>query len=42
MNERLRVIYGEQCQLKLKSTPEEGTSVTMQIPDTAGEVLASA
>jgi sensor histidine kinase YesM len=42
VNERLRVIYGEQYQLKLKSTPEHGTSVTMEIPDTAGEVLASA
>jgi two-component system LytT family sensor kinase len=42
VNERLRVIYGEQYQLKLRSTPEAGTSVTMEIPETAGEVLASA
>ena len=30
VNERLRVIYGEHCQLRLKSTPEQGTSVSME------------
>ncbi len=32
VNERLRVIYGEQCQLRLRSEPAEGTSVRMEIP----------
>jgi two-component system LytT family sensor kinase len=42
VNERLRVIYGEQVQLKLRSAPGEGTSVTMEIPDAVGEARASA
>ena len=42
VNERLRVIYGEHCQLRLKSTPGEGTSVRMEMPDMASEVRASA
>ena len=43
VNERLRVIYGEGCQLQLESTLDRGTSVTMTIPDTvATEVRASA
>jgi two-component system LytT family sensor kinase len=33
VNERLRVIYGEHCQLKLQSEPYAGTSVKMEIPD---------
>jgi sensor histidine kinase YesM len=33
VNERLRVIYGEHCQLKLSSEPHAGTSVRMEIPD---------
>jgi sensor histidine kinase YesM len=42
VNERLRVIYGEHCQLRLKSTPDQGTSVSMELPDMANEVRASA
>jgi two-component system LytT family sensor kinase len=43
VNERLRVIYGEACQLRLRSTPDAGTSVSMEIPDTVlPEVRASA
>jgi len=42
VNERLRVIYGEQYGLKLRSTPDEGTSVTMEIPDVSALVTASA
>jgi two-component system LytT family sensor kinase len=43
VNERLRVIYGEGCQLRLRSAPEAGTSVSMEIPDTMlPEVRASA
>lgn len=43
VNERLRVIYGEQCQLRLQSAPADGTSVSMEIPDmVAPEVRASA
>jgi two-component system LytT family sensor kinase len=42
VNERLRVIYGEQYGLKLRSTPDEGTSVTMEIPDVSALVRASA
>ncbi len=42
VNERLRVIYGEHCQLRLRSTPGEGTSVSMELPDILGEVRASA
>ena len=42
VNERLRVIYGEQYGLKLRSTPDEGTSVSMDIPDVSALVKASA
>jgi two-component system LytT family sensor kinase len=42
VNERLQVIYGEQCRLRLRSTPEDGTSVSMDLPDLAVEVRASA
>jgi two-component system LytT family sensor kinase len=43
VSERLRVIYGERCQLQLESTLDQGTSVTMEIPDAAmTEVRASA
>jgi sensor histidine kinase YesM len=42
VNERLRVIYGEHCRLRLRSTPDEGTSVSMELPDVAAEVRASA
>jgi len=34
VNERLRVIYGEGCQVRLRSAPDVGTSVSMEIPDT--------
>jgi two-component system, LytTR family, sensor kinase len=33
VNERLRTIYGDHYQLKLKSAPGQGTSVTLQIPE---------
>jgi two-component system LytT family sensor kinase len=33
VNERLRVIYGEACQLRIQSEPEAGTSVSMEIPN---------
>jgi sensor histidine kinase YesM len=32
VNERLRVIFGTQCQLAITSTPGEGTCVRLQIP----------
>jgi two-component system LytT family sensor kinase len=35
VNERLRVIYGAGCQLKLKSIPGEGTWASVEIPETA-------
>jgi two-component system LytT family sensor kinase len=35
VNERLRTIYGVACQLKLKSTPGEGTWASMEIPEIA-------
>jgi len=35
VNERLRVIYGEQCRLRLRSEPDGGTSVSMDIPHLA-------
>ncbi|HXE79315.1 MAG TPA: histidine kinase [Vicinamibacterales bacterium] len=35
VNERLRVIYGEQCRLRLRSEPNAGTSVSMDIPHLA-------
>jgi two-component system LytT family sensor kinase len=33
VNERLRVIYGEACQLRIQSEPDAGTSVSMDIPN---------
>jgi two-component system, LytTR family, sensor kinase len=33
VNERLRVIYGASCQLKLQSVPGQGTSVRLEIPE---------
>ena len=43
VNERLRVIYGEQCRLRLRSAPEAGTSVSMDIPNiTVAEERVSA
>jgi two-component system LytT family sensor kinase len=42
VNERLRVIYGEHCQLRLSSTAGQGTSVSMELPDMIAEVRASA
>ena len=33
VNERLRTIYGAQCQLKLKSAPGQGMSVSFKIPE---------
>jgi two-component system LytT family sensor kinase len=33
VNERLRVIYGASCQLRLHSVPGRGTSVQLDIPD---------
>jgi two-component system LytT family sensor kinase len=35
VNERLRTIYGVACQLKLKSTPGEGTWASVEIPEIA-------
>jgi two-component system, LytTR family, sensor kinase len=35
VNERLRTIYGAHCQLKLKSVPGAGTSVSIEIPELA-------
>jgi len=35
VNERLRTIYGAHCQLKLKSAPGQGTSVSVEIPELA-------
>jgi two-component system, LytTR family, sensor kinase len=35
VNERLRTIYGAHCQLKLKSSPGQGTSVSLEIPELA-------
>jgi two-component system, LytTR family, sensor kinase len=32
VNERLRTIYGESCQLRLKSVPGEGTVASLEIP----------
>jgi two-component system, LytTR family, sensor kinase len=43
VGERLRVIYGETCQIRLESILDRGTTVTLEIPDTAAaEVRASA
>ena len=35
VNERLRTIYGAHYQLKLRSTPGQGTSVSLEIPELA-------
>jgi two-component system LytT family sensor kinase len=35
VNERLRVIYGASCQLRIQSAPGQGTSVWLDIPDLA-------
>jgi len=35
VNERLRTIYGEGCQLKLKSSPGQGTWASVEIPEIA-------
>ena len=32
-NERLKVIYGESCQLELEAAPERGTIARVRIPD---------
>jgi sensor histidine kinase YesM len=32
VNERLRTIYGESCQLRLHSVPGEGTVASLDIP----------
>jgi two-component system, LytTR family, sensor kinase len=37
VNERLRVIYGEGCQLRLTSTPGKGTRARMEIPELVTE-----
>jgi two-component system LytT family sensor kinase len=38
VNERLRTIYGENYQLKLRSVPGQGTSASVEIPElTASE-----
>jgi two-component system, LytTR family, sensor kinase len=42
VNERLRVIYGANCQLKLKSSPETGTCVRMEIPEIVADERVSA
>ena len=42
VNERLKVIYGAQCQLKLRSTTGRGTCATMVIPEpSAAQRLAT-
>ena len=35
VNERLRVIYGASCQLRLHSVAGVGTSVRLEVPDMA-------
>ena len=35
VNERLRTIYGEGCQLKLRSSPGQGTWASVEIPEIA-------
>ena len=42
VNERLRVIYGASCQLRIQSEPGRGTSVSLVIPDLAGAERISA
>jgi len=33
VNERLKVIYGEGCQLRLSRIPERGTLARLEIPE---------
>ncbi len=42
VNERLRVIYGAGCQVRLTSTPGQGTSVRIEIPEIVIPERASA
>jgi sensor histidine kinase YesM len=42
VNERLRVIYGATCQIRLHSIAGEGTSVRLEIPELAVPERASA
>ncbi len=42
VNERLRVIYGAGCQVRLASTPGQGTSVRIEIPEIVVPERASA
>jgi two-component system LytT family sensor kinase len=42
VNERLRVIYGASCQLRLHSVAGVGTSVRLEVPDTAAPERISA
>ena len=42
VNERLRVIYGASCQLRMHSVAGVGTSVSLEIPVLAGAERISA
>jgi two-component system sensor histidine kinase YesM len=42
VNERLRVIYGASCQLRLHSVAGVGTSVRLEVPDMAAPERISA
>jgi two-component system LytT family sensor kinase len=42
VDERLRVIYGENCRLQLESTPGKGTLARIEIPELADSHRASA
>ena len=42
VNERLNVIYGANCELKLHSVPGEGTSVRIEIPELVVQERATA
>ena len=42
VNERLRVIYGENYQLRLHSVPDHGTSARIEIPELVVSERASA
>jgi two-component system, LytTR family, sensor kinase len=42
VNERLRTIYGEQCQLRLTSDPGQGTVARLEIPELSAPERASA
>ena len=41
INERLKVIYGEQYQLKLKSAPQQGTLAHLEIPNVDVSLFSS-